>query len=123
MVGKKNSSASRFRGKNESIFIGGCPCPLAHIAGSNGNDAFSNYIGLNVEDVMVDLYCWFEKSAKRKGKLKEYFEFCNQDYQDLLKHLSVRWLSLERRLSRVIVKHTSLKSYFLSEHFADEIFQ
>ena len=87
MVDKKNSSASRFREKNESIFIGGCSCHLAHIAASNGNDAFSNYVGLNVEDVMVDLYYWVEKSAKRKGKLKEYFEFCNQDYQDLLKHL------------------------------------
>ena len=56
MVDKKNSSASRFRGKNESIFIGGCSCHFAHIAGSNGNDTFSNYVGLNVEDVMVDLY-------------------------------------------------------------------
>ena len=45
---------------------------------------------------MVDLFYWFDKSAKRKGKLKEYYEFCDQEYQGVLKlNLSVRWLSLE----------------------------
>ena len=29
---------------------------------------------------MVDLFYWFDKSTKRKGKVKEYFEFCNQEY-------------------------------------------
>ena len=89
----------------------------------NANDAFSQHIGLNVEDVVVDLFYWFDKSSKRKGKLKEYHEFCNQEYREVLKHLSVRWLSLEKCLNRAVLKHISLKSYFESEHFADERFQ
>ena len=44
MVGKQNSVASRFLQKNPNIFIGGCPCHLAHITASHANDAFSNAI-------------------------------------------------------------------------------
>ena len=29
-VGVNNSVASRFKTKNENVFIGGCPCHLAH---------------------------------------------------------------------------------------------
>ena len=53
MVGKQNSVASRFLQKNPNIFIGGCPCHLAHITASYANDAFSNAISTNVEDVYV----------------------------------------------------------------------
>ena len=123
MIGKNNSIASRFLEKNENVFIASCPCHLAHIAASNVHNDFCEYISLNVEDVMVDLFYWFDKSAKRKGKLKEYFEFCDQEYQSVLKHLSVRWLSLEKCISRTTLKFTSLKAYFLSKSFADERFQ
>ena len=76
-----------------------------------------------MEDVLIDIFYWFDKSSKRKGKLAEYFEFCDQEYQKVLKHISVRWLSLERCMDRVLKKFTSLKSYFESEHFADARFQ
>ena len=76
-----------------------------------------------MEDVIIDLFYWFEKSSKRKGKLAEYFEFHDQKYQKILKHISVRWLSLERCIDRVLKKRPSFKSYFDSEHFADARFQ
>ena len=68
------------------------------------------------------IYYWFDKSTKRKGKLLEYFDFCYQEYQAVLKHLSVRWLSLEKCAVRVLKKFPSLKSYFLSERFSDGCF-
>ena len=120
LVGCHNSVASRFLKKNPECFIAGCPCHLAHIAASSANDAFSSCIGVNVEDVCVD---WFDKSTKRKGKLTEYFEFCDQEYQAVLKHLSVRWLSLERCMERILKKFPSLKAYFLSEGWADDRFR
>ena len=80
MIGKSNSIASRFLERNENVFIADCPCHFAHIAASNSHATFTEYIGINVEDVMVDLFYWFDKSTKRKGKVKEYFEFCNQEY-------------------------------------------
>ena len=124
MIGRKNSVALKVIGKNEEIFISGCPCHLAHIAASHANDSFSTHLGLNVEDVCVDLFYWFDKNSKRKGKLLEYFKLCDQEYQSVLKHLSVRWLSLERCLDRVVKKLPSLRAYFLSEEdFADARFQ
>lgn len=123
MVGKKNSVASNFLKKNSDIFISGCPCHLAHIAASHAHDSFSNYIKLNVENLCIDSFYWFDKSSKRKGKLLEYFEFCDQEFKTVLKHLSVRWLSLERCLNRILSKLPSLRSYFASEHFMDDRFQ
>ena len=55
---------------------------------------------------------------KEKGNLKSI-----KEYQSVLKHLSVRWLSLEKCISRTTLKFTSLKACFLSESFADERFQ
>ena len=118
MVGTCNSVGSRFSEKNPNVFIGGCPCHLADIAASNANDAFSKCIGLNIEDVCVDCYYWFGKSTKHKGKLLKYFDFCDQEYQAVLKRLSVRWLSLEKCAVRVLKKFPSL-----SEHFSDGRFQ
>ena len=102
MVGKCSSIGSMFLEKNLNVFISGCPCHLAHIGPSNANDAFSKCIGLNVEDVCVDYYYWFGKSTKRKGKLLKYFDFRDQEYQAVLKHLSVHWLSLEKCTVRVL---------------------
>ena len=123
MIGVNNSVASRFLGKNEDIFVGGCPCHLCHIAASSANDAFSKDLGIDIEDVCVNAFYWFDKSAKRKGKLHEYFAFCNQEYLAVLKHLSVHWLSLERCLNHILKKFPSLKSYFLSESWEDERFK
>lgn len=123
MIGRNNSVASRFLEKNPATFIAGCPCHLAHIAASHANESFSDFVNLSVEDVCVDCYYWFDKSTKRKGKLTEYFEFCNQEYQTVLKHLSVRWLSLERCMERILKKLPSLKAYFQSEDFQDDRFQ
>ena len=78
MVGKCKSVGSRFLEKNP-VFIGACLFHFAHIAANNANDPFSKCIGLNVEDVCVDCYYWFDKSTKRKGKLLGYFDFCDQE--------------------------------------------
>ena len=123
MIGANNSVASRFLEMNPKLFVAGCPCHLAHIAASHANDAFSDILGINVEDICIDCFYWFSKSSKRKGKLLEYFELCNQDYQAVLKHLSIRWLSLQRCIDRILKKYPSLKSYFLSEESPDQRFQ
>ena len=86
-------------------------------------DAFSEVLGLNVENLCIDMFYWFDKSSKWKGKLNEYFRFSDQEYQSVLEHVSVRWLSLEKCMNRILKKFGSLKSYFLSEEWVDERFQ
>ena len=41
----------------------------------------------------------------------------------LLKYISICWLSLKKCMERIFKKLPSLKSYFLSENWADEHFQ
>ena len=111
MIGKNNSFASWCRQKNPDIFVSGCPCHLVHIAASNGHDSFAKVIGANIEDLHIDLYYWFERSTKRKGVLLEYMELCGHEYAKILKHVSTRWLSLERCVQRTLEKYSGLKSY------------
>ena len=113
MIGRNNSIASCCKARNPNIFVAGCSCHLADIAATEGN-------GLNVENVLIDLYYWFDKSSKQKGKQVEYFEFCDQEYQNILKHVFTRWLSLEHCIERTLKKLPSLKSYFLSESLDEE---
>ena len=122
MIGKNNSFLSWCRQRNPDIFVNGCPCHLVHIAASNGHDSFAKVIGANIEDLHIDLYYWFEGSTKRKGVLLEYMELCGHEYAKILKLLSTRWLSLERCVRRTLEKYSGLKSYFLSEEFADQRF-
>ena len=51
MIRRNNSIASRCKTKNQSIFISGCPCHLAHLAATAANDSFTEIIDVNVEDV------------------------------------------------------------------------
>lgn len=76
-------------------------------------------IGVNIEDLHTDLYHWFEKSTKRKGVLLEYMKFYRHEDTKILKHVSTRWLSLERCVQSTLEKHSGLKSYFLREEFAE----
>ena len=82
-----------------------------HIAASNGHDSFAKVIDANIEDLHIDLYYWFERSTKRKGVLLEYMELCGHEYAKILKHVSTRWLSLERCVQQTLEKYSGLKSY------------
>ena len=90
---------------------------------SSAHDEFAKVTGISAEELLVDLYYWFDKSTKRKGILVEYMQFCDKEYGKILKHSSTRWLSLERCIQRTIEKYAGLKSYFLSEDLADARFK
>ena len=114
-MGKKNSIKTRVLACNSSVYFNGCACHIVHNTSASAGSAFSCVTGFDVEDMMVDLYYWFNYSTKRKNKLAEYAEFCDQEYRKIVKHLSTRWLSLEKSITRMLRQYPSLKSYFLSE--------
>lgn len=89
-----------------------------HIAASHAHNAFTQMSGAHVEDLLIDLpvYYWFDKSTKRKGVLAEYMDFRNQEYAKILTHGSTKCII-------ILEKYARLKSYFLSEHFADSRFE
>ena len=65
----------------------------------------------NIEEMVIDIYYWFDKSTKRKANLAEYCTFCDTNYREIVKHGD----SLERAVSRVLQQYAALKSYFVSE--------
>ena len=51
---------------------------------------------------MVDNFFYFDKSTKRKNGLLDYCNFCVTEYRRILKHISTRWLSLEKAVDRTL---------------------
>ena len=101
-IGAVNSIRSRVNQVNPSICFTGCPCHIIHNAAPESADAFRHVSNFDVEDCCIDHYYWFDKSTKRKGELNEYTVFCDTSYRDFIKHISVRWLSLESAAERIL---------------------
>ena len=89
-IGDHNSIKFRALEKNLEIVISGCPCHILHNVSAKAAEAFGNVTGFSAEDHCVDLFYWFDKSSKRKSILKEYYEFCDQDYQEVIKYIPTR---------------------------------
>ena len=114
-MGPNNSIRSRALKKSPLIYMIRCSCHILHNTACKAGEIFSNITGFDVQDLMVDLYYYFDKSPKRKQELKEFAEYCDQPYRKIIKHVSTRWLSLETGLGRSLQQLPSLTSYFLSQ--------
>ena len=101
-VGKNNSIMMCGKAKNDSVYISGCQCHVVHNTSAAAAAALGNVTGFDIEDLMVDIYFWFNYSTKCKSVLAEYTEFCDQDYRKTPKHVSTRWLSLETTITRAL---------------------
>ena len=93
----------------------GCPCHIFHNTACSAYLRFGAVTGFDVDDFCVDCYYFFEQSSKRKGVSSEFCEFVDVEYREILKHINIRWLSLERAIGRILSQYESLKSCFLSE--------
>ena len=113
-VGRRNSIMTKVQVVSPSVFVNGCACHIIHNTAIKAASAFETVTRFNVEDICIDIYYWFDKSTKRKQALKEFCEFCDLTYVEMVKHVSTRWLSLEKAVSRILQKYEDLKSYFLS---------
>ena len=105
---------TRVHQQNSAVYIVGCPCHMVHNMAVKAVEAFQSITGFDIEDFLIDLYNWFDKSTKRKNKLAEFCSFCNTEYRQVVKHVSTRWLSLECAVKRSLKQYVSLQSYFLS---------
>lgn len=121
-VGVHNSLKTRVQHKNSAIYISGCPCHMIHNAARKASDCFCNVCGFDIEELCIDLYYWFEKSTKRKNGLQSYCTFCDQEYRSIVKHVTTRWLSLERSVERILKQYPSLKAYFMSVNHSPDLY-
>ena len=65
-VGKKNSIMTRVLAKNKNIFVNGSLCHVICNTANKAAERFSEVSGFGVEDFLVDLFHWFDKSSKIK---------------------------------------------------------
>ena len=108
-TGDHNFIKFRALERNPEIVISGCSFHILHNAASKAADCFAAVSDFSVEDHCVDLYYWFDKSSKGKSILKEYYDFCDQDYQEVIKYISTRWLCSERCVNRELKKYPDLR--------------
>ena len=114
-VGICHSIMTHVQQKNAACYFMGCPCHLVHNIAGHASEALQKSTAFDVEDLCVDVFYWFDKSTKRKGILREFCSFCDSDYREVVRYVSVRWLSLERAVYRILQLYYSLQSYFKSE--------
>ncbi|KAF3854623.1 hypothetical protein F7725_022678, partial [Dissostichus mawsoni] len=113
-TGARNSIASRILKEHGSIYIHGCPCHIIHNTAKQAGLGFLEVCGFDPEDLTVDVGYWFKGSTNRKGYLTEFCELHGSEYLEILMHVSIRWLSLERCLTRILQQYEPLASYFKS---------
>lgn len=116
-MGRRNSIRTRVHAENEAVYFVGCPCHMVHNTACKASESFAATTGFDVEDMLVDIYYWFDKSTKRKNELS------NLQYRQVVKHVSTRWLSLEYAVDRTLLQYSGLKSYFLSSDESQARFQ
>ena len=122
-LGRHNSIMTKVHQINSKVYFMGCPCHIAHNAASAASDRFRQETGFDVEELVVDLFYWFDKSTKRKNSLEEYCCFCDVQYRQIIKYISTRWLSLEAAVERALKLFNGLQSYFISEDFSQARFK
>ena len=49
-----------------NIFVNGCPCHIIHNTANKTPERFSEVPDFDVQDFLVDLFHWFDKSSKIK---------------------------------------------------------
>ena len=115
-IGRHHSIKTQVQQRVESCYFMGCLCHLVHNIASHASEALHKESGVDVEDMCVDVFYWFDKSTKRKGILQEFCDFCDSSYREVIRYVSVRWLSLEQAINRILLLYMPLQSYFRSEH-------
>lgn len=111
MVGMKAGVAGILKKEMPHLFVQGCLCHLINLAAEKS----AACIPVKIEEYMIDIYYYLEKSAKRKENLKKFQELYGSEIRKILKHVSTRWLSLGRCLLRILDQWDPLTSFFKGE--------
>lgn len=111
MIGQKNGVLAVLKEAHADIFGIGCSCHLINLAAEKAAAS----LPLRIDEILVDLFYYLEKSAKRKERLQKFQSLHGKEIQKLLKHVCTRWLSLGRCLDRLLDQWDPLLSFFKDE--------
>ena len=101
---------TKLKEANSKILRGNCHAHIVHNTVKKALDELS----VDVENIVLKVYSFFSTSAKRRESLKEFCEFCDVEFHEILRHVVTRWLSLNPAITRLLQNWVPLKSYLIS---------
>lgn len=108
--GKNHSVFTNLKTVNKNIFKANCHAHIFHNCLKHAIEK----LDIDIEGVILKFYSHFSVSAKRRDELKEFHNFVDIEFGELLRHVVTRWLSLLPCINRVLKSWPALKSYFES---------
>uniref|UniRef100_H3AN15 DUF4371 domain-containing protein n=1 Tax=Latimeria chalumnae TaxID=7897 RepID=H3AN15_LATCH len=106
--GVHNSVYTDLHKKHKNLLQGNC---RAHIVHNTVRHAV-NELSVDIETVVLKEY-GFSVSAKGRENFKEFFDFLDVQWREILWHVATRWLSLNPAVSRMLQNWVAVKSYFI----------
>ena len=110
--GKNQSVFTELRKSNNELIAIGCNAHILH----NTAKKACNTLKIDIESVVIKIYNEFSSSTKRTAELKDFFEWTDTEWAELLRHAPTRWLTLLPAVERIISNFTPIKSYFMSQN-------
>jgi hypothetical protein len=109
--GGKNVFANLKNIIKPSLIGVGCPAHVLNNCIQHGTDTLE----IDIESIVLKVYNYFSIYTVRVESLRQFCEFVDIEYEQLLYHSKTRWLSLFPAIERLITMFPALKSFFLSQ--------
>lgn len=94
------------------VLVGvGCPAHVLNNCIQHGTDLLE----IDLQGLIMKIYNHFSIYTVRVESLKEFCDFVDIEYQQLLSHSKTRWLSLFPAIQRLTEMFPALRSFFLSQ--------
>jgi hypothetical protein len=107
-AGGKNVLANLKNIIKPSLIGVGCPAHFLNNCIQHGTDTLE----IDIESIVLKVYNYFSIYTVRVESLKQFCEFVDIEYEQLLYHSKTRWLSLFPAIERLIKMFPALKSFF-----------
>ena len=111
MMGQHKGVVAYLHQKNPETFVVGCPCHLIALAAGKA----ANALPVKVDDFIIDIYFYLDKSSKRQQNLNSFMDEFNITMKKVTKHVVTRWLSLGKCIPRILHQWDALEAFFKSE--------
>ncbi|KAF0702520.1 Uncharacterized protein FWK35_00028002 [Aphis craccivora] len=87
-----------FSGDNCNTKFGGCAAHILH----NAMQSSADVLPIDVEIIVNNIFKFFHIYTVRVEHLKEFCEYTNVEYKNILGSVKTRWLSLLPAITRII---------------------
>lgn len=107
--GKFKSVFNNLKYENNLLIQANCLCHVIH------NCAKHSLMKLpfDFENLIMKIFAHFSSSSKRSDSLKDCYEYCDLEYEKMVKHTKTCWLTLNKALERITNNLEPIKLYFI----------